>query len=202
MFESALKTIHLQDHFLRLVLTTSSLSQACYLVMDNLLWLNSIGLVRLTTKRAQEFSEWSNKFWLYSSILYLARDLHDYIDLVKTTNSADEISFRSDPTRKYERDEASGVYTSSRHHSQLNNIHRRPRLKALLKQLVRIILLNRRNIPLLLDTIKNVFDVFLPLASLSYINISPGVQGVCGLISSLISLLIVWDSRFKLMPWK
>lgn len=197
MLESALKTIHLQDYFLRLVLTTSSLSQACYLVMDNLLWLNSIGLVQFTSKRAKDYLEWSNKFWLYSSILYLARDLHDYIDLVKTSNSADEISFSTDPTRKYKRDETSGVYSSS-HHQRPKN--RDVRVKILLKQLFRIILMNRKNLPLLLDTIKNAFDVFLPLASLNYINISPGVQGVCGLVSSLIGLLLVWDSRFKLTP--
>lgn len=204
MLESALKTIHMQDHFLRYVTTTSNLSQACYLVMDNLLWLHSIGLVKLPERRVREFSEWSNKFWLYSSILYLARDLHDYIDLVQTCSSTERDRARTDPTRRYQRDEHSGVYTSggsspsssSSSSSSLSDRHRR----RLLKQIAAV-LMNRRNVPLHLDTIKNLFDVVLPLASLNYINVSPGVQGVCGLVSSLISLLIVWDGQYKLTPW-
>lgn len=204
MLESALKTIHMQDHFLRYVTTTSNLSQACYLVMDNLLWLNSIGLVKLSERRVGEFSEWSNKFWLYSSILYLARDLHDYIDLVQMCSSTERDRARTDPTRRYQRDEHSGVYTSatsvsSPSSSSLSSSISDRRRRRLLKQIAAV-LMNRRNVPLHLDTIKNLFDVVLPLASLNYINVSPGVQGVCGLVSSLISLLIVWDGQYKLTP--
>ena len=192
MLESALKTIHLQDHFLRLVLTTSSISQACYLVMDNLLWLNSIGLVQLSSKRTQDYSKWSNKFWLYSSILYLARDLHEYLELLKTGEDNDQLVWSSDPTRKYQRDDTSGVYSSQ------GNTGRRLRRRLIRK--MTLVLLARKNLPLHLDTVKNLFDVVLPLASLDFIKVSPGLQGLCGLVSSILSLFIVWDSRFKLTP--
>lgn len=83
MIESALKTIHLDDDFLRYILTCCHINQACYLLMDNLLWLNSIGIINLN-KKSTKINEWSNKFWLFSSILYLARDLHDLIGLIQS----------------------------------------------------------------------------------------------------------------------
>lgn len=201
MLESALKGIHLHDHFLRVILTCSSLNQACYLVMDNLLWLNSVGIVELSKKRTVEFSEWSNKFWLYSTLLYLARDFHDYLGLFQ---AARETSDGFDPrTRKYKLDAASGSYksttSSSSSSSSSSREQRRKRVFHLLRVFIgklSLILLNRNNIPLLLDTIKNLFDVFLPLSSLNFVNLSPGVQGFCGLVSSIISLMVVWDSKF------
>lgn len=195
MIESALKTIHLDDYFLRYILTCSSINQACYLIMDNLLWLNSIGIVDMK-KRADKLNEWSNKFWLYSTILYLARDFHDYLTLIHSTDESGD-SGKFDPTRKYKLDEVSGAYKSS------GSATVRQRNKSFLKMILRklrIILLNRKNLPLLLDTIKNISDLFLPLSSLNFVNLSPGMQGICGIISSLISLLIVWDSKYKLTP--
>lgn len=191
MLDSALKSIHLDDYFLRCVLTCSSLNQACYLVMDNLLWLHSIGIVDLK-HRTSKINEWSNKFWLFSTILYLARDLHDFLTLIQNEDSKKNSKF--DPTSRYMLDQVSGVYKSSSGTS--------PRRKFLTRMfiIVRLILMNKKNHPLLLDTIKNLFDVMLPLASLDFIKLSPGTQGVCGLVSSLISLLIVWDSKYKLTP--
>jgi peroxin-11B len=193
MIESALKTIHLDDYFLRCILTSSSLNQACYLAMDNMLWLHSMGILDLKQK-APKISEWSNKFWLFSTILYLARDFHDLLTLIQNNDEEDKLKRGFDPTSRYRLDHVSGAYKSS----NLTTDRRQCLVKFLLK--IRIILMNRKNRPLVLDTIKNLTDLFLPLSSLNYVKISPGVQGICGVISSLISLLIVWDSKYKLTP--
>ena len=56
------------------------------------------------------------------------------------------------------------------------------------------------NKPMFVDTVKNVSDVFLPLAGLNYINISVGLQGVLGMLSSVMAMLQSWDVKYKLTP--
>lgn len=187
MIINALNTIHLQDHFYRYVLTFCNLNQACYLILDNLLWLNSINVIKIKNKAG--YSKWCNKFWLFSSILYLARDFHDLVELVNLVN--ERIKKQSDPLNKYRLDENSGAYTSTSKTAKSAD-----KLKAL--EILRLILSNKKNQPLLLDTVKNTADIFLPLSSLGFIELSPGIQGLLGLISSLLSLLFVWDSTWKL----
>jgi len=54
--------------------------------------------------------------------------------------------------------------------------------------------------PVVIDTLKNVTDLFLPLATLGYVQTSDGFQGLMGMISSYMSLLAVWNPAFKLSP--
>ncbi len=193
--EIVLKSIHIDDYFLRYIITSCNINQALYLLLDNMLWLNSIGLVDLKKKEVL-LNKWSNKFWLFSSILYLARDIHDLIGLVQKEESLK--SKKYDSTNRYILNETSGAYTSN-----LNSNTSSLSTKRLLVQILNVLHLivrNKRNHPLLLDTLKNIFDIFLPLANLKFVNLTPGMQGLCGLISSLISILVVWDSKYKLTP--
>ena len=50
------------------------------------------------------------------------------------------------------------------------------------------------------DTVKNTCDVFLPLSTLGYSNISSGTQGVLGMISSLMAMLQTWHADYKVIP--
>jgi peroxin-11B len=180
MLEASLKSIHLDNPFLRVFITFTNINQACYLVLDNLLWLNSMGVVNLKEK-ATIINEWSNKFWLFSSILYLGRDLNDLFALVQKEK------LNSDSKK------------TMNHHVQKGTRRNQRMINRLLK-FATIIILNKQNHQLLIDTIKNVFDIVLPLSTLNYIKTSAGTQGLCGLISSLLSLLVVWDARYKLKP--
>lgn len=141
-------------------------------------------------------SNWSNKFWLFSSILYLARDLHDLLVVIQNEEAMQSKQYN--PTNRYVLNESSGAYTSN----LSPNAGSLSTKKLLIRFLntARIVCLNKRNHSLLLDTIKNVFDVFLPLSNLNFVNFTPGMQGFCGLVSSLISILIIWDSKYKLTP--
>lgn len=184
MLESALKTIHLDDDFLRYVLTASSINQGLYLVLDNALLLHSLGVIKL--KRYEQLNEWSNKFWLFSTILCLARDiyeLHNQLDANLARLKEQRTSFRL----------SNGNIVSS---NDANNI-KRNKIKFILKQL-NLLLISNPN--LTLDTIKNLFDIVLPLSFLKFINVSAGTQGFCGVVSSLLGLLVVWDSKYKLTP--
>lgn len=201
MLENALKSIHLQDEFLRIVLTFVHINQGCYLLLDNLLWLNGMGVVKWSAERTKEVSRWSNKFWLFSSILFVARDLHDWVEVIQTQE--EEVNRnKSTITNKYTLNQSSGAYTSARSSTPSRSAPSRSVLVVVYRVLRRLrsILMNKKYRPLLLDTAKNVFDIFLPMANLDFIKISPGLQGLYGLISSLIGLLIVFDSKYKLTP--
>lgn len=50
----------------------------------------------------------------------------------------------------------------------------------------------------LLDTLKNSCDIFLPLAALNYVNLSPGTIGFLGVISSVAGIYTVLDPFAKL----
>lgn len=51
---------------------------------------------------------------------------------------------------------------------------------------------------LLIDVIKNLCDLYLPLSNLNYVTPSPAVQGIAGTISSILGLLQIWDTRYAL----
>lgn len=52
----------------------------------------------------------------------------------------------------------------------------------------------------IVDTIKNVCDVFIPLSSLGYSKLSPKYQGILGVISSIAGLFEILYPTAKLLP--
>lgn len=51
---------------------------------------------------------------------------------------------------------------------------------------------------IVLDTLKNSCDIFIPLAALNYINLSPATVGLLGVISSIVGIYTVVDPFAKL----
>ena len=199
MLENALKSIHLQDDFLRNILTFSYINQSCYLLLDNATWLNSMGIVNLKA-RANELNRWSNKFWLFSAILFVARDIHDLIGVIQGEENENDNNNRFSQLNKYTLNETSGAYTSVAKKSTSSSVVSKKTIIMRILKKLRSLLCKKRNQPLLLDTAKNLCDMFLPMSNLEFIKISPGMQGFLGLISSLISLLIVFNQKYKLSP--
>lgn len=52
----------------------------------------------------------------------------------------------------------------------------------------------------LVDTVKNVCDVFIPMAALGYMKLSPGMVGLLGVVSSLAGIIPIIDPMYKLSP--
>lgn len=52
----------------------------------------------------------------------------------------------------------------------------------------------------MIDTIKNGCDIFIPLAALGYVKLSPGTVGLLGVISSLAGILVMIEPKNKLYP--
>ena len=56
------------------------------------------------------------------------------------------------------------------------------------------------NRPLVLDLAKNLSDLVLPLEALGHIQASPGVQGLFGVVSSVIGIATTWQPLLRLVP--
>jgi peroxin-11B len=54
------------------------------------------------------------------------------------------------------------------------------------------------NKPLVIDTIKNLCDLYLPLSNLNIVRPNTGLQGLAGTISSVLGLLQIWDKSYQL----
>ena len=71
------------------------------------------------------------------------------------------------------------------------------RLQVQLRLLLRVL---RGNPPLLLDLVKNACDLFIPLDKLGLYRSGPAFVGLCGLTSSILSILAILHPWLKLKP--
>ncbi len=191
MLHNAFKTIHSDDIFSRYVTTAANLNQAVYLLLDNALWLNSIEVIHL--KKKAKILEYSNKFWLFSTFLNLFRDLSNLLMIFHNNETMQD----PDPLQNYTINKNPGTRSNSKPSKSLikTNIER---FFIKILKVIAILYFNKQYQSLLLDTLRNIFDILLPLSNLKYINISPGIEGFCGFISSIIGLIILWDTKPKL----
>ncbi|PNJ22926.1 PEX11B isoform 3, partial [Pongo abelii] len=54
--------------------------------------------------------------------------------------------------------------------------------------------------PLLLDVVRNACDLFIPLDKLGLWRCGPGIVGLCGLVSSILSILTLIYPWLRLKP--
>ena len=72
-----------------------------------------------------------------------------------------------------------------------------------LKLRLRVLLLARvlrGHPPLLLDVVRNACDLFIPLDKLGLWRCGPGIVGLCGLVSSILSILTLICPWLRLKP--
>ena len=170
MLRGAQKSIHLSDPVLQFTITFANLNKACYLLVDHLLWLHRVGLVDIDTKYVGDVS---SRFWLATLILSLTRDIYGILDVLGTLLRTESYKVSSDSKEASQQCMNGSVARSddvsngsnTRHHS----IHQ--------PSIVRIVVtLFRYHLGLVLDTLKNLADLVLPLSYLGIINISAGLQ--------------------------
>lgn len=53
-------------------------------------------------------------------------------------------------------------------------------------------------LPTLMDTVRNTFDILVPMNGLQYAHVPGVVQGATGVVSSLISIMVIWNDKYKL----
>ncbi|XP_034612498.1 peroxisomal membrane protein 11B isoform X1 [Trachemys scripta elegans] len=178
--ESAKRAIHLSDVVLRFCITVSNLNRAMYFACDNILWAGKSGL--LPHMDQEKWSQRSFRYYFFALILNLSRDAY-------------EIRLLMEREACGKRAKGSETRHALRADTSLQQLVLR--LKVQLHLLVHVL---RSNPPLLVDVVKNACDIFIPLDKLGLYKTNPGFVGLCGLTSSILSILTIVHPWLKLKP--
>lgn len=194
--EAAKRAVHLSDCVLRLCITVAHLNRAMYFACDNVLWAGKTGL--LPQLDQNKWSQRSFRYYLFALILNLTRDAYEIRLLMeRESRSISAKSSLASPSVLSPGPE-NGEFSPG---SSAPPFPALPVLTARLqRQLHLLISVLRNNPPLLLDLLKNLCDLFIPLDKLDMYPTSPGFVGACGLTSSILSILTILYPWLKLKP--
>ncbi|KAM6434618.1 peroxisomal membrane protein 11B [Liasis olivaceus] len=180
--EAAKRAIHLSDIVLRFCITVSHLNRAMYFACDNILWAGKSGLIPHMDQ--EKWSQRSFRYYLFALIMNLSRDAYEI-----------RLLMEHEMNGKYHK----GSCRNDRFAP--GEDHRFQQLALRLKlQLCLLAQVLRKNPPLLLDVMKNACDIFIPLDKLGMYKSSSGFVGLCGLTSSILSILTIIHPWLKLKP--
>ena len=154
--DSALKSIHIPDKTLQMIVTTFYINQLSYLVVDHYLWMGKVGLTIVN----KEWEITSARFFNFSIVLCIWKNCY----LMK--KNMEHLQDKDNPTFS-----ASLLYEAV-----------------------------RKNPAPVVDLVRNLFDLPLPLSKLGKIKSNDGVLGFCGLMSSLIGIYQMLYPDFKPKP--
>lgn len=129
-----------------------------------------LGRSDLCSVNTEKWSRISNKYWLYSITLNLVRDFYEISNILK-----------SQKCRILPRDGFKNV----------NDI---------IAVGSRTFAILQRNRSVMIDTVKNSCDFFIPLTALGHVNLSPSSVGLLGVISSIAGLIVLLEPLAKLTP--
>uniref|UniRef100_A0ACB8G9I2 Peroxisomal membrane protein PMP30B n=1 Tax=Sphaerodactylus townsendi TaxID=933632 RepID=A0ACB8G9I2_9SAUR len=180
--EAAKRAIHLSDMVLRFCITVGHLNRAMYFACDNILWAGKSGLVPHMDQ--EKWSQRSFRYYLFALILNLSRDAYEI-----------RLLMEREVNGKCQKGASGDNSCAPREEGKLQQVALR--LKLQLRLLVHVL---RSNPPLLLDLAKNACDVFIPLDRLGLYKTGPGFVGLCGLTSSVLSILTIVHPWLKLKP--
>lgn len=154
-------------------LTLNKISGAILLFCDHVLWLHKLGFLRNIAQ--DKWSDLSNRSWLFAIAMSLVRDLYEIVELWKRN---------SDPKQG-----SRSVVVRSK---QDNSIVAFDPINA-----IRVLIANK---PILFDTIKNSCDILIPLSSMGYVDLSPKMVGLLGVVSSVVGIVAMVKPGCKLSP--
>ncbi|XP_053906903.1 peroxisomal membrane protein 11B [Cuculus canorus] len=178
--EAAKRSIHLSDTVLRFCVTLSHLNRAMYYACDNVLWTGKTGL--FPNLDQEKWSHRSFRYYLFALIVNLSRDAYEI-----------RILMEREAAGKRAKGSENGCQLRADNGLQQLGL----RLQIQLRILIRVL---RNNPPLLLDVVKNACDLFIPLDKLGLYKTNPGFVGLCGLTSSILSILTILHPWLKLKP--
>ncbi|XP_066301228.1 peroxisomal membrane protein 11B-like [Branchiostoma lanceolatum] len=168
--EAARRASKLQDELLRVLLTASHTNRSIFLLFDHLVWLGRAGVLQTDVDR---WNWLSLRFWFLSTVLSLLRDLY-------SMQQALQIKHKHLPY-------PNGVVD--------NELHFEAKVRQ--ESLKRIL---AENLPLCIDTSKNVCDIVVQMTRLKVIDVSDGWVGFCGVVSSILGIMVIANPTLKLTP--
>ncbi|KAM6395126.1 peroxisomal membrane protein 11B [Rhynochetos jubatus] len=178
--EAAKRAIHLSDTVLRFCVTLGHLNRAMYFACDNVLWAGKAGLVPRLDQ--EKWSHRAFRYYLFALVVNLSRDAYE-IRILMDREASGKRARSGENGRPLRAD---------------NGLQRLGlRLQIQLRLLIQVL---RNNPPLLLDVVKNACDLFIPLDKLGLYRTNPGFVGLCGLASSVLSILTILHPWLKLKP--
>ncbi|XP_064114128.1 peroxisomal membrane protein 11B-like [Macrobrachium nipponense] len=170
----ALRTLHLPDACLRVILTMSRIYQSLFLLMDHIIWIGRAGLFDINKEK---WAKYANRFWLGSIILNLIRDFYEIMLIIQksaTCKNPLPCAYKKYPVVRT-------VYDCI------------PATRPL-------VLFVEEHRDVFWDSLKNFCDIWIPLTGLGHTNFSPGMIGFLGSVSSFAGLIAVLDPLAKLAP--
>ncbi|KAL1774111.1 peroxisomal membrane protein 11A isoform X1 [Sigmodon hispidus] len=171
------QSIQVTDLVPRLCLTLANLNRVVYYVCDTVLWVKSVGLTSGANR--EKWQMWATRHYYYFLLLSLLRDLYEILLQMK----------RVAHDREKRRE-------SSRDPPGYSVVHEEAEwLQSFLLLLLRSL---QQHPPLLLDTVKNLCDILIPLNQLGIYKSNLGIVGLGGLVSSLAGLITVVYPQLKL----
>lgn len=160
------------DFVIGTTLTLGKISGAVLLFCDHVLWMNKLGFLKHIS--VAKWSDLSNRSWLFAIAMSLARDIYEIVELWKRNSDP-----KQGPSVVVRRKEDNSVVAFD----PINAI--------------RVLVANK---PIFLDTIKNSCDILIPLSSMGYVDLSPKVVGLLGVVSSIVGIVAMVKPNCKLSP--
>ncbi|XP_063981240.1 peroxisomal membrane protein 11B [Diachasmimorpha longicaudata] len=158
---SALSTIKDPDIVIRFTVTFSKIANGLFLLADHLIWIGRAGLFRINLEK---WTKVANKYWLFTIVMNLVRDLYEIIQIIEQTS----------------------LGRNSKINLSTENL------------MCKTSTYFKCHKGIILDSIKNGCDFFIPMTALGYTKLSPGTIGLLGLISSAVGLYCLTDPLTKL----
>ncbi|NXH70522.1 PX11B protein, partial [Hydrobates tethys] len=156
------------------------LNRAMYFACDNVLWAGKTGLVPGVEQ--EKWGQRAFRYYLFALIVNLSRDAYEIRILME----------REAGGKRAKGNENEHQLRADNGLQQLGL-----KLQIHLRLLIHVL---RNNPPLLLDVVKNTCDLFIPLDKLGLYKTNPGFVGLCGLTSSVLSILTILHPWLKLKP--
>ncbi|NWV82427.1 PX11B protein, partial [Dasyornis broadbenti] len=157
------------------------LNRALFLACDNVLWAGKTGI--LPGLDTEKWSQRSFRYYLFALVVNLSRDAYEIRLLLERAEAAGKRG--KSPENRPQLQADGGI--------QRLRLQLRLQLRLLLQVL-------RDNPPLLLDLVRNACDLAIPLEKLGLCRSGAGFVGLCGLASSVLSILTILHPWLKLKP--
>jgi peroxin-11B len=166
------RSVSVSDGFVRVVVGMSRVASSCYMLIDHVICIHRLGLISMSN--APKWEKLSTRFWLYSILLSLIRDAHEWIKIYKS-----KVKWNSNP---------------------LGEESKSKKKKGIRGWGLKVGGVLVQNGDLTIDSSKNLLDLALPLNSLNLIRLSAGSVGVIGVISTILSAIPQINPMLKMVP--
>ena len=170
--------------------------------LDHVVCLDKLGLLPQKMIDAPKWDLLSTKFWLYSILLGLIRDVYDIMRIYKEEFRVKFRSVRANKEKFIVEGTSAQIAGTSATVSKFSyKVHSNS--NSLVRYLDQAKALSRcihDHADVAVDTIKNLLDIFIPLNSLGFVKLSPGTIGALGAVSTIVSAVPQLNPMVKMVP--